>query len=68
MRIRVRKPVDRYRALHMWHNWFAWHPVRVPTNGNMSGMTMVWMETIERKGKFYSYGMEGAWDWKYRNL
>lgn len=50
MKWRVRKPYARIRAKHRWHKWFAWYPVRVPTKGKMSGMTMVWLETIERKG------------------
>lgn len=62
MKWRVRKPHARFRAKERWHKWFAWHPVRVPTKGKMSGMTMVWFETIERKGSYYY----DAWSWNYR--
>lgn len=66
MKWRVRKPGARHRALHMWHKWFAWYPVRVPTRGKCSGMTMVWLEVVGRKGRFYSYPLCQYWDWKYR--
>ena len=66
MKWRVRKPGVRHRALQMWHRWYAWYPVRVPTNGRMSGMTMVWRETILRKGEFYCYGMDYSWTWIYK--
>ena len=66
MKWRVRKPGAKHRALHMWHDWFAWHPVRVPNEGN----TMVWMETVKRKGQFHSIGtpLAGAtwWSWEYK--
>lgn len=64
MKWRVRKPNARKRALHMWHNWYAWHPVRVPTAGSMSGMHMVWLVDIKRKGHFFSYC--DCWDWEYK--
>ena len=70
MQRRVRKPGARYRALHLWHKWFAWHPVRVPTRGRMSGMTMVWLQTVERKGVHYhAVGYcESGWEWSYRPI
>jgi hypothetical protein len=49
MKWRVRKPGAQERAIRRWHRWFAWKPVRVPTMGPMSGMTMVWLDTIERR-------------------
>ena len=61
MKWRVRKLGAKRRALQMWHNWFAWHPVRVPNEGN----TMVWLETVRRKG--FVYGYTGHWVWKYKN-
>lgn len=67
MKWRVRKPNTRHRRLHWWHTWFAWYPVRVPTNGRMSKMTRVWLESICRKGKYY-YDYEGGgwWMWQYK--
>ena len=67
MKWRVRKPGTRYRALHWWHTWFAWYPVRVPTRGSMSGMTLVWLEIVKRKGKVIQTGyVECSWIWKYK--
>lgn len=39
-----------------WHEWFAWHPVRV-------GDSMVWLEYVERKRQALcpSY-------WEYRDV
>ncbi len=67
MKWRVRKPNARHRRLHWWHDWFAWFPVRVPTNGRMSGMRMAWLEKIERKGKYKLLAYcECGWIWQYR--
>ena len=70
MKFRVRKPGARKRLRHYkaviawreeqqyksnWSPWFAWFPVRVPTKGRMSGMTLAWLEFIERKGVWYSW-------------
>jgi hypothetical protein len=30
-----------------WHQWFAWHPVWIPTTGD--GGRWVWLETMERR-------------------
>lgn len=49
MKWKCRKPGTRERALHWWHDWFAWFPVRVPTKGRRSGQKMVWLETVRRK-------------------
>ena len=68
MKWRVRKPNARNRALHMWHKWFAWHPVRVPTRGKMSGMTMIWLQTVERKGEQYNCFSGYGWHWSYRPI
>jgi len=68
MRFRVRKPRVKHRALHWWHTWFAWHPVRTPTKGRMSGQTLVWLERVERKGKFWVCIGGAGWDWSYRGL
>jgi hypothetical protein len=66
MRFRVRKPLARHRALHHWHKWFAWRPVRVPIKGRMSNMTMVWFETIYRKGKYDGDMYGNWWNWEYK--
>jgi hypothetical protein len=66
MKWRVRKPVSLFRLHHQWHKWFAWYPVRVPTKGKMSGMTKVWLETIERKGEYHHGMCDGWWNWSYR--
>jgi len=72
MKWKVRKPGARDRAKHFWHKWFAWKPVRVPTHGKKSNMTMVWLSLVKRKGHYISglndylhnYG-EGHWVWEY---
>lgn len=66
MKWRVRKPGARRRAVHQWHRWFAWRPVRVPTSGRMSNMTVVWLEFMWRKGTYICW-FEGAyWQWEYK--
>lgn len=66
MKIRVRKPGARYRAKKRWHDWFAWRPVRVPSKGKMSGQTLVWFETIQRRIKYHGgYGGD-YYDREYR--
>ncbi len=68
MKWRVRKPMSRHRALHWWHVWFAWYPVRVPTRGEGSGQTMVWLGYVRRKGRA-RYGWDSqAWEWEYKEL
>ena len=66
MKWRVRKPYTRYKALHKWHKWFAWHPVRVPTSGRMSGQTMVWLSNIKRKGTAVGWIDYTHWVWEYK--
>ena len=90
MKFRVRKPGSKKRLKlykkrkawrdltkknNNWHSWFAWFPVRVPTKGRMSGMTIVWLERVERQGKWLSiWSIElesetkniAGWNWLYR--
>ena len=67
MKWTVRKPGAKLRCFRMWHTWFAWYPVRVPTHGKMSGMTKVWLEKVKRKGgKIYSYDCSYYWEWEYK--
>ena len=43
-----------------WHPWFAWFPVRV------GDRDCRWLETVERKGRFFC-GYEGTyWIYEYR--
>lgn len=79
MKFRVRKPGSKWRLKrykkrkawrdltarnNAWHSWFAWFPVRVPTKGRISGMTLVWLERIERQGK-WGTTEESLWDWQW---
>lgn len=79
MKFRVRKPGSKIRLKRYkkrkawrdlternstWHSWFAWFPVRVPTKGRMSGMTLVWLERVERRGK-WGTTEESLWDWQW---
>jgi hypothetical protein len=50
----------KHAAKHEWHRWFAWRPVRI-AEGDCR-----WLETIERKGKFWYCWRHGLWDWEYR--
>jgi hypothetical protein len=68
MKWRVRKPMTRHRALHWWHVWFAWHPVRVPTRGKGRGQTMVWLGYVRRKGCFCMDWGDSVWDWEYKEF
>lgn len=45
-----------------WHEYFAWHPVRLESE------QCAWLETIERKGKYYhaSYAGDAGWIYEYR--
>ena len=45
-------------AKEQWHQWFAWHPVRV-------GDECIWLETIYRKGTYHASIAE-VWTWEYR--
>ena len=67
MKFKVRKPKSRLRGKHLWHNWFAWHPVRVPTYGRMSGQTLVWLQFVRRKGKYRWGGcvINSSWTWVF---
>lgn len=51
------------RALGMWHNWFAWFPVRVPS---VRGRTRVWLEVVRRKGTRWFCISGSGWDWEYK--
>ncbi len=64
MKWKCRKPGTRERALHWWHDWFAWFPVRVPTKGRRSGQKMVWFETVRRKCKRSMFWRDSTWTYK----
>jgi hypothetical protein len=66
MRWRVRKPGAKQSLKHKWHLWFAWHPVRVPTKGRMSGQHMVWLEKVQRKGRKELCYDGSYWVWSYK--
>ena len=54
------KHMLRLRALHWWHKWYAWFPVRVGPHDCR------WLETVERRGeRWVSWGGSG-WTWEYR--
>lgn len=66
MRWEIQKPFAGRSIVHQWHMWFAWFPVRVPVNGKRSGMTIVWLESIERRGRYFSPLGDVGWGWEYR--
>ena len=53
---------EKREAREKWHKWFAWHPVRIGSHDCR------WLETIERKGKFYCCFGDGFWEFEYRIL
>lgn len=61
MEFKMYRPGTRYKAKSRWHNWFAWHPVRVsPTKG-------AWLTTVQRKGEWKLIGpCECGWEYEYR--
>ncbi len=63
MRWQARKPFVKDRARRWWHPWFAWRPVKFPSEGRRSRQTWVWLETIQRRG--FEMG-ELNWYWEYR--
>lgn len=66
MIIKVRREMAKFRALRLWHKWFAWFPVRIESPGKKN--RIVWLETVERKlirtravGRwFYIYRIESS--------
>lgn len=32
-----------------WRGWFAWHPVRVDFGSDAGGLTLLWLERLERR-------------------
>jgi len=65
MRWRCRKIGARDRAIKMWHKWFAWYPVRVPST---TGKKRVWLETVMRRGVEWQTSMDWGWDWFYKDV
>ncbi|MDR9777215.1 hypothetical protein RJJ65_32170 [Rhizobium hidalgonense] len=53
------KKCERIDMLESWHKWFAWHPIRVNT------WQIAWLETIERRGHWYS---QLGWCFEYREI
>jgi len=52
---------EKIKRLEKWHDWFAWHPVR------LGEKDCRWFETIQRKGSLKWYGEPDAWfEWEYR--
>jgi len=64
MRWETRKPGARRRAKHQWHNWFAWHPVRIPKTGK----TVIWLEVVKRKGEVVPSWADGCWRFEYKEV
>lgn len=60
MRFKYPTKEERINAKRQWHDWFAWHPVRVGSN-------IVWLERIQRRGmlidQVYDYSY---WEWFYK--
>lgn len=50
----------RFDRLHKWHRWFAWYPVSLGHNDCR------WLETVYRKGTWYSTPFTSYWTWEYK--
>jgi hypothetical protein len=55
-------PQEKHEAKKKWHHWFAWYPVRI-ASGDCR-----WLETVERKGKWYPSFQLPCWEWEYRSI
>ena len=56
---------DKKKVKEQWHKHFMWWPTRMkPDNPR----TVVWLETVERKGEHYSNWGDGLWIWDYKEL
>jgi len=62
---RVTKPGAVYRAKRLWHRYFAWYPVRVPSKGRMSKQHKVWLQFVSRRGESYECYEGCFWVWSY---
>jgi len=53
---------EKVAAKERWHQWFAWHPIRLGSHDCR------WREVVERKGTFSYNSGGGCWVWEYRDL
>jgi hypothetical protein len=45
-----------------WHDWFAWHPIRI-------NRTSIWLETVERRSDGWNaYNSEHIWKYRLKEL
>ena len=61
----MRFPTEGFPARGAWHHWFAWYPVRIPSNVYEPGV-WIWLEWIERQEEIIECGMAGS-DSKYHH-
>jgi len=57
----------KYTRKSEWHKWFAWYPVTIKLTEEKRKVK-IWLETIERKGDYYSDIASSFWSWEYREL
>ncbi len=48
----------RIARLAKWHNWFAWHPIRI-------GHHWLWLEWVLRRGDFHEDSHGGSMAYEY---
>ena len=53
---------EKHQAKKEWHRHFAWLPRRVGPR------ECIWLETVERKGKWNAFYYGSCWDWEYRKV
>lgn len=55
---------EQHRMLEEWHDFFPLWPRKI---GEANGRDVcVWLETIQRKGFYWSGWDDYAWIWEYR--
>ena len=59
MRFQMKTHDERVAEKVIWHNWFAWHPVRLPSG------EMVAFEVLQRKGRQEPTGPMWSPEWRY---
>ena len=46
---RAIRRLEREEKLNRWHDWFAWHPVRIKYSGNVENNYWAWLCYVKRK-------------------
>jgi hypothetical protein len=55
---------EKIRRKSLWHEWYAWFPVRVGVTKDGHGI-YAWLETVMRKGTYHCWGYDCHWTYEY---